>query len=292
METGDDDMCMNTMAADGAPPADALLGDGFYVAWRIVSERMCEDGDEGICVAWNLACACKTLRTWIRGIVPARAGRELAAVHSRVRGSCVLCHAPGCTRAHTLHPLHPAVCRGCHDSAPEFEMISANRASREMHVRYSDVMRLERFVTVGGSRGYRMYMLSDVVGLPKKRLVNRRPPSEMVELRREKARDALAKVGLGSDESGYLIRRYIEGRGGVSLNDVVRRTCEDRVLRIYWDWDWYVDRAVIIEREVRGRHCTGEEVHYEAEMLALGDHGGRYPDVWPWLEGKEPHAKK
>jgi hypothetical protein len=144
--------------------------EGSYAAWfPIVEELRRTSPDAGTVWAWNLSRTCKTMRAMIAPLLPT--GREMAAIISRATETCVRCGDDD-AEPHPLHDLRPFVCDVCRGEADEFRMVSASFAARTMHVHFRAVRALPRCVhVIAVAKPYNVYLVSDIVRLPRKKIV-------------------------------------------------------------------------------------------------------------------------
>lgn len=98
--------------------------------------------------------------------------------------------------------------------------------------------------------------------------------------------NALKKVKLTIRKDSKLCKQYIEGtlNNGMDIDDVVQRMCEMKFLYDYCDMNKCLIRAEKSnDKEFDAGYFPDTSVFDLAEMFALEKHGGKYPDVFPWL---------
>ncbi len=103
--------------------------------------------------------------------------------------------------------------------------------------------------------------------------------------RRDKLIQALRKVKLPLRDDSALCKQYIEGTTEYNLETIVKRMCQMKYLFEYCHMNECKDIAY--ERhneELRAGYFPDCSVFDYAEYIALQKYsGGKYPDVFPWL---------
>lgn len=270
------------------PPENILISDQFYPAWIQISTFLQTAASPDALVSlWNLSSTCAALHSYIgksTWVGPVGQGNALATAHSNVAKVCVVCKAP-CTWPWPS-PRNKIVnlCVSCR-SLNDFRMVSATTAEREFGVRACDVKTLTSCATIRGDWGcYAAYLVSDVLKLPKKvsskAAITR---SQNKEARKALLEKALIEQGLSLRQDSELCRRFIAGSIKWDVRAIVQRMAEMKVLHEYWDFNRYRQEAISEARE-EGEWLEKDELADRIEDLALEDHGGAYPDVWPWIE--------